>query len=383
MSGSFEGSGSFKDFARPDGIYMLNHSVGLPPSSIAHVADDLIARWLTQPHDAWPGWTSELDGFHAELGRLFNHDPQWFCHQVNVSSAVTKVIHSLPRDPSRSVIVLSERAFPSLGYVAQAASAAGYATRMLPADADTTDPAAWGDAVTDDVAVVMVGHAESNTGARLPVPEILELIRESGAISVVDVAQSAGVIPIDLRSWQADFVVGTAVKWLCGGPGAAFVWVNPDRIGECEPLDVGWFSHTDPFEFDINDFRFAPDARRFWGGTPSPIPAALARHGIAALNNIGVGTIHEHNTSLTERLINGVSAIDDGLLVSPREAPSRSGTVVIDPGSAARTTVLAALAAASVRVDERAQGIRISPHLINSIDDIDTVLTVLDRTCAQ
>lgn len=362
-------------FARPNGIYLLNHSVGVPPASLlSHVADELMPGWLTHPDQAWQQWMAELEGFHTELARLFNHEPEWFCHQANVSSGMTKVLHALKPASSRPVILLSEQAFPSLGYVARAATGTGYQTRYLPAEANAADPETWRKAIAGDVGVVLIGHAESNTGITLPVAEILEVVRDAGALSIVDIAQSAGLLPIDLREWRPDVVVGTSVKWLCGGPGAGFLWVRPDVIDRCRPLDVGWFSHQDPFEFDIRDFRLAPDARRFWGGTPSPIPAALARHSIALINDIGVPAIQQHNQTLTQRLIDGV---DEHLLMSPLDVGKRSGTVVIDPGPGQRSALMALLAAAEVHVDERAKGIRISPHIVNTEADIDTTLELL------
>ena len=364
---------AFDGFARPKGIYLLNHSVGVPPATLSsHVSDTLIADWIANPAPAWDRWMAELEGFHSELAKLCNHEAEWFCHQVNVSSAMTKVVYALKLDEQRPVILLSERAFPSLGYVAQAASAAGYQTRMIPRDLDVGDPEVWKSALSNDVAIACLGHAESNTGIQVPVAEIASVIRSSGAVSLVDVAQSAGVLPIDLHAWGADFVVGTSVKWIGGGPGAGFLWVSPDLIDQCQPLDVGWFSHEDPFEFDIHRFRLAPDARRFWGGTPSPIPAAQARQSLAALNRVGVDTVRAHNLALTQQLIDGV---DHKILVSPADPARRSGTVVLDPGER-RGAVMAALHEAGVHVDERAEGIRISPHVVNTAADIEQVLAV-------
>ncbi len=362
-------------FDRPDGNYLLNHSVGVPPSSTRdYVNDRLISDWMSAPQGAWDRWMAELDGFHAELARLFNHEPKWFCHQANVSSGATKIVHALPFDRSRPVILLPERAFPSLGYVAKAAQAAGYQTRMMPRDVDDGAVETWQQAMTDDVGIVLVPHVLSNVGTQLPVAAILEQARTAGAVSVVDVAQSAGVLPIDLRTWQPDFIVGTSVKWLCGGPGAGFLWANPDIIDRCRPLDVGWFSHEAPFEFDINDFRLSPDARRFWGGTPSPIPAAIARLGIAAINDIGVPAVREHNLTLTQRLID---AVDERVLVSPHQPLQRSGTVVLHPDPGERSAALDALTAAGVQIDERDEGLRISPHVANTIEDIDAVVDVV------
>ncbi len=362
-------------FPRSRGTYLLNHSVGVPPLSVRErVADVLLPDWFATPHEAWSRWMAEVEGFHAELGRLLNHDPEWFCHQTNVSSGLTKVIQALPFESSRPVILLSEQSFPTLGYVAQAAQRLGYRTRMLPDGADGSNPDHWSAALANDVGIALVTHAESNAGIQLPVESIVAAVHAAGAVAVVDVAQSAGVLPIDLCAWRADVVVGTSVKWVCGGPGAGFLWVDPAIIDRCSPIDVGWFSHADPFEFDIHDFRFAPDARRFLGGTPSPIPTAVARESLVALNNIGVAAIREHNLALTERLIDG---LDEPMLVSPRERHLRSGTVVIDPGPEERAALLAAFSASEIHVDERADGIRISPHLVNSVDDIDAVLEVV------
>lgn len=366
---------SFDSFDRPAGNYLLNHSVGIPPASTrGYVNDRLMSDWLSAPAEAWDRWMAELNGFHAELGRLGNHEPAWFCHQANVSSAVTKIIHALPFDRSRPVILLPERAFPSLGFVAQAAGGVGYQLRMIPRDAQDSDAETWQRWLTDDVGIALVPHVLSNVGTQLPVAAILEQARIAGVVSVVDVAQSAGVLPIDLRTWQADFIVGTSVKWLCGGPGSGFLWVNPDIIDRCRPLDVGWFSHEAPFEFDINNFRLAPDARRFWGGTPAPISAAIARLGIAAINDIGVPEIREHNLTLTQRLID---AVDDHVLVSPQQPAHRSGTVVLHPDPEARNAAVVALTAAGVQIDERDEGLRISPHVINTLEDIDAVVAVL------
>lgn len=367
----------FAAFERPDGVYLLNHSVGVPPTSLNwHVAEVLVGQWHSDPAQAWPRWETELVGFHEELATLFNHEPQWFCHQVNVSSAVTKILHSLPVNAARPVILLSERTFPSLGYVAQAAAATGYEPRMLPRSVDTTDPNVWQSAMGGDVGIVLVGHAESNTGTQLPVADIVAAARSAGVLSIVDVAQSAGVLPIDLRAWQADVVVGTSVKWLCGGPGSGFLWVEPGIIERCHPLDVGWFSHEDPFAFDINDFRFAPDARRFWGGTPSPLPAAIARHALAAINDIGVNAIHEHNLMLTQRVID---QLDGQMLVSPLGPALRSGTVVIEPGGQQRRRFGEAVAASGIQIDERDEGFRVSPHIVNTPEDIELLLNVVDE----
>ncbi|MGQ0835584.1 MAG: aminotransferase class V-fold PLP-dependent enzyme [Gammaproteobacteria bacterium] len=150
----------------------------------------------------------------------------------------------------------------------------------------------------DDVAAALVTHVHSNTGVRLPVREIAGLCRQRGIFCIVDVAQSAGVLEVSIPKTGADVVLGSCVKWLCGGPGAGFIWIDPRRLASLEPADVGWFSHANPFELDIHSFTYAPDARRFWGGTPSIAPFALAAESIALIAEIGAAQIQRHNRAL-------------------------------------------------------------------------------------
>lgn len=357
-------------FDRPSGSYLLSHSVGLPLRSARdELGRDYFDVWRADPESAWPTWLGIIDEFRAALGGLLGGEAGSFCPQANVSSGFTKVLQAIRPDGLRPVVLLTEDAFPSLGYVCEHA---GYEVRYIPSSADVLDPDVWNEWLCRDVDVVLITHVHSNTGELIPVADVAACARQHDVISVVDVAQSVGVIPIDVEKWAADFIIGSCVKWLCGGPGAGWMWVNPIVFDRCAPTDVGWFSHADPFEFDIHQFRYADDALRFWGGTPSVLPFAVARRSIEALVEIGVDRIRRHNVELADRLIEQCGA----LVVSPSVVAQRSGTVVVDAGS--RTDeVIAALAAAQVRVDARSTGLRISPHIYNSVADVDRAAEVI------
>ena len=203
---------------------------------------------------------------------MFNSDPSLFCPQTNISSALTKIITALPRDPKRNTLLLCEDDFPTCGFVFQQAERLGFEVKFIPGGAATTDPNHWINAFSEDVALVHLTHVFSNAARRIPIDVIAREARKRGIQVIADVAQSAGVIPVHPLDWGVDYMVGTSVKYLCGGPGACFLWCHPDRLPQSRPLDVGWFSHEDPFAFDIHNFRYASDARRFWGGTPSVAP---------------------------------------------------------------------------------------------------------------
>ena len=358
-------------FVTPPGIYLLNHSIGLHPEGVRdRINQDFLSVWESDPAGAWPAWLEQIELFRAALGRLFAGEPISFCPQVNVSSALTKILHSFERNKTKDRLLLTEDAFPSLGFVFDKAKALGYRPRFIDRRTSALGIDVWDRFLTDDTAFALITHAHSNTGEQLPVAEITKLAKERGIITVVDVAQSAGVLPINLGQWNADFVLGTSVKWLCGGPGACFLWASPGVIQRAEPTDVGWFSHENPFEFDIHSFRYAEDALRFFGGTPSVIPFVIARHAIDIIAGIGVDRIRAHNLELSGALL---GAIPERWLVSPRDPQHRSGTVVIDPGSD-RKSVSDRLMNAGIMFDARAQGLRLSPHIYNTVADIDAVI---------
>lgn len=317
-----------------------------------------------------------IDDFRASLSRLFNSPANNFCPQSNISSGLSKIIHALPEASGRKVIVASEDDFPSAGFVLQQAKKLGYSLRIMPKGADTQAVKTWEQALDKDVLAVFITHVQYSSSKRAPVQEISEIARAHGILSIVDIAQSAGVVPIDLASWNCDLVLGSCIKWLCGGPGAGFLWANSNTVQELKPKDVGWFSHQHPFEFDINHFAYAQDSARFWGGTPSVAPYIIASHSIDQITKIGVDAIQAHNQALIDDLI---SAIKPNELVSPNSGELRGGTAVINVAN--REIVEEHLQAAGVKYDSRATGLRLSPHIYNTEDEIAVVkecLTLID-----
>lgn len=349
-------------FVDHDGIYMLSHSIGLPLRGSREAALEFFDAWEYDTVQAWPRWLESIDGFRRSLARLLGTHPASICPQSNVSSGLTKILGSIGELPHRPTVLISEDAFPSLGYVFQQA---GCRLRYIDRAFDATDAGVWRDHL-GSADIVLITHVQSNTGQLVPVEEIVELARTSGTITIVDVAQSVGVIPIDLSVWNADFVVGSCVKWLSGGPGAGWLWGSPERIGRSRPRDVGWFSHADPFEFDIHRFQYADDALRFWGGSPTVLPFAVARHAVDTIDAIGVDTIRAHNIEMSDHLIDGLGQ----RIVSPHQAGRRGGTCIVT----ADATASDRLAHAGIAVDARTNGVRVSPHVHVGHDDIEAFI---------
>ncbi len=354
---------------------MLSHSVGrCLASAEAYAAQHYFSHWQTDTEQAWPNWLMEMNEFRSALAALFKANAAEFCPQANISSAVTKVIHSLDKIPGRDTLLLAEEAFPSVGFVAQAASAAGYKVRFVPKGLACIDPAEWRSRLTPDVRLALITHVHYNSGLLSPVSELTTIARNQGVLTLVDIAQSAGAVPIAIPEWNADFVAGSCVKWLCGGPGAGFLWVDPAVTKTCRPVDVGWFSHAAPFDFDIHNFDFADDALRFWGGTPSVLPFVVATNAIKFFTEFGVENVRSHNLALSQAMIDSV---DPDLLRVPLDSGKRGGTLIFQFGNE-QEAVLKRLDSANIRYDTRAAGFRVSAHIYNSRDDISAVVSCFD-----
>lgn len=343
------------------GPYVLTHSVGcLPRAAHAALEAGYLTPWAEHGGNAWPAWLERIDEFRAALASLFGGTPADYCPQANLSSGLAKVLSALPADPRRRVLLAAEESFPSLGFVIDRATTRGWQARFTPHRPDDAD--GWAAALTGDVRAVLVTHVHSNSGRVAPVAAIAKLCAERDILCIVDVAQSAGILPIDFAALGADVVLGSCVKWLCGGPGAGFLWLRPDVAGKLEPDDVGWFSHVDPFEMDIHSFRYAPDARRFWGGTPAVASYVVAAASLRAIHEIGVESILAHNRRL-------IAAFADALPGAWRaRLPTwpTGGTLCIPLGERQKE-ITSALTAAGVQFDCRGDVVRISFHACNTV----------------
>jgi selenocysteine lyase/cysteine desulfurase len=354
-------------FLIPDGgPYLLTHSVGcLPQAARAALDAGFLRPWAERGGHPWPHMLQEIETFHAALAKLLGGAPAEYCPQANLSSGLAKLLSALPRtDAARRVLLAAEDSFPSLGFVMRQAQRYGFELRLMPRAQAPDDIRSWAAALDSQVCVALVTHVHSNTGRVAPVTDIARLCAEREILCVADVAQSAGILPLDLPSLGADVALGSCIKWLCGGPGAGWMWIRQDLIAGLEPIDVGWFSHADPFEMDINAFRYGEDARRFWGGTPSVAPFVIAAASLGQIAGLGVEAIHAHNRRLTQAFRDELSPQWRARL--PQEP--MGGTLCIPLGGDF-DAVTSALQKIDAQFDCRGEVIRLSFHACNTSED--------------
>src|SRR5262249_51510489 len=213
------------------------------------------------------------------------------------------VLSALDFSGRRPRIVTDAMHFPSILYLIDQHRRCAAEVAVVPAqDGIMVDTQRLIEAIDERTAIVSISHVLFKSAYVHDVGAIAERARQVGAITVVDGYQAVGAIPVNVRALGVDVYIGGCLKWLCGGPGAAFVWVDPRTRPSLEPKLTGWMSHRQPFDFQTSLER-RDDAWRLFNGTPS-IPALYAvRPGLEIINEVGVETIRAKSLRQTARLL--------------------------------------------------------------------------------
>jgi kynureninase len=338
--------------------YLINHSLGAMPAGAERRLREYAQTWATRGIRAWAeGWWQLPLTVGDQIGRLIGAPPGTVAMHQNVTIAEAVVLSCFRLDGERRRIVYEEGNFPSVRYLYQAQAERGAEIVVVPEG----EPVA--EALDERTLLVPISHVLFRTGEIQDVEAIVRRAHEVGAHVVLDAYQSAGIVPLDVTALGVDFAVGGSVKWLCGGPGAAWLYVRPDLAERLEPTLVGWQAHARPFAFEP-ELDYAEGAARFLTGTPNVPALHAATAGYDLVEEVGVDRIRENSVRQTQLLI---GLLDDaGFDVgSPRDPARRGGTVTVR--TPAFEGVHAELAARGIMCDFRPEsGLRLGPHFYTS-----------------
>lgn len=316
------------------------------------------------------------------LAALMNADADSVSMHPNVTSASATLVSCLTPTPERNKVVMLEQEFPSLLYLYRAWLGQRGRIEIVPAaDAVSFSTDALLDAIDEQTLVVPISHVLFRSSYKIEVEAIVEKAHRCGALVVLDIFQSLGCVPVEIGRWNVDFAVGGCLKWLCGGPGACFLYVKPELANSLTPGFTGWLAHTNPFDFSTLPQEYTKGAYRFINGTPV-IPALYTcRGGLEIVSEIGVDRIRARSLVATEHLLQAADA-RGWPVTTPRSARHRGGTVAINVPNAAR--IATELCARDVLVDFRpGAGIRISPHFYNTDDELNRVIEEIGTLLAS
>lgn len=357
--------------------YLVSHSLGAMPRAAVDSLQAFADAWMTRGVRAWSeGWWEMGRTVGDLLAPIVGAPPGAISMHQNASVAQAIVGSCFRYDGPRRRIVLTSLEFPTNIYVFEGFRRYGAEVVVVPGeDGIRTNLERLLDAIDERTILVPLSLVLFRSSYIQDARAVIEKAHRVGAHVILDIYQGAGVIPIDLQALGADFAVGGSVKWLCGGPGAGYLYVRPDLAPALEPAFVGWAAHAEPFEFEAAPIRYAAAPERFQSGTPNVPALYAARAGYEIVASIGVPVIRERSLQLTRRLIDHAKAA--GFRINTPDADAeRAGAVIVDvpDGYAAAQELIRR----NVIVDYRpGAGIRMSPHFYNTEEEIDRAMDVL------
>jgi kynureninase len=363
-------------------VYLISHSLGAMPRATYDRLQEYADIWATRGVRAWAeGWWNMPVTIGNEVARIIGADPNTVVMHQNVSicqSLILSCLLPLAENSERNKIVCEELNFPSVMYVYDAhARAHGLRIEAVKSDDGITLPLErMLAAIDEETLLVPISHVLFKSAYLQDAKAITERAHEVGALVVLDTYQSAGTVPFSVKELNVDFATGGSVKWLCGGPGAGYLYVRPDLIDQLQPKTTGWMAHEHPFAFE-NEMHYASNITRFLHGSPA-IPALYAaQSGYRIINEIGVAAIREKSERQTQLLIELAEAA--GFRVtSPRNPAQRGGTITVWDDNAAAITK--ELVRREFIVDYRpGAGVRISPHLYTKDEELELVIAEMQK----
>ena len=361
------------------GIHLLSHSLGPVPRAARESVLQYIDAWEHHTsEDAWAtSWWELSRRVGDRIARILGGQPGSVQIEPNATLALATAASCFDfKSAPRNKVVTTELDFPSMEYFWEGQRQIGARVEVVPSsDGISVSLERILDAIDDETRLVALAHTSYCSSYRVDVRPIVERAHAKGALVLLDVYQSAGVVQLQAADWNVDFLIGGTIKWLCGGPSCGYLYVRPDLHRDLRPRLTGWVAHDAPFEFAHAPMRYARSVRRFAQGTPS-IPALYsAIPGLEIVEAVGIPNIAAESERRTQLLIDFAS--ERGWTINtPREKHQRGGSVMIGVDDA--KAMVERLAERKVYVDWRpGAGLRVSPHFFNTDEEVEEALNTL------
>ncbi len=362
--------------------YLISNSLGAMPDEVNEELKSYTDLWVREGVEAWNEWFPLVDEMSGLVASLIGAEARdvTLIHNLTIGSAL--IASSLDFTKERNKIVYSDLHFPTISYLWQGWQKYGAVPHVIESDGIWTETDKYIEAIDERTKLVALSHVYFRSGGLQEVKPIIEHAHKMGAIVMLNSYQAAGVVPIDVQELDVDILATGVLKWLCGGPGAAFMYVRRDLQEQFQPAIRGWLADKEPFEFHMPNVDFASGMHRFLTSSIQVPCLHTARPALKIFRDVGIPAIREKSLQLTGRIIE--RADEFGFAVnSPREPARRGGALTIDPAPARKRKpthggtkeICEELIRRRFLVDYRPPlGIRIAPHFYNTLDEVDAVM---------
>ena len=353
-------------------VYLNTCSQGALSDAVEAGFDDFIASWHEQG-SPWECWIEHYEAARATFAQFINASPDEVAIVTSVSAGINSVASAL-NFGERPKVVMGEFEFPTMGHVWLGQRTRGADVHFVSAEGNRIPNARYDEVIDRQTLIVPLTHVCFKNGFRSEVSTITQIAHGRGAFVMLDDYQDCGTRPVDVKAMDLDFYLSGTLKYLLGPPGLAFLYVRKELISTLAPSVTGWFAQTNPFTYNPQHFELSPTARRFESGTPSIPNVYGAMPGIQLLQKIGMDEVARHIRSLTQRLLRSASEMG---IVAKSPADSAGPLVVLQ--SRDPTLLVQKLARSGVVVSNRYDGLRISFHVYNTMDDVNAITEILQK----
>jgi selenocysteine lyase/cysteine desulfurase len=353
-------------------IYLNSCSQGALSDAVENGLREFIATWHEQG-SPWMTWVNHYETARTAFARFIHASPDEVAIVTSVSTGISGVASALNFSERRKVI-LGEFEFPTMGHVWLAQRARGADVQFVPADGNSIPAANYEKFVDGNTFIVPLTHVCFKNGFRSDVGAVTQIAHNSGALVMLDDYQDCGTRPINVKAMDLDFYVAGTLKYLLGPPGMAFLYVRKELIPSLHPTVTGWFGQADPFAYDPQHFELHPSAKRFESGSPSVPNVYGALPGLQLLEEVGMENVAAHIKRLTQALLQRAQEL--GIAVKT-PADSTGPLVVLQSKDSA--LLLQKLAESGIVASSRFDGLRISFHVYNTFDDVNTLVESLKK----
>ena len=351
-------------------IYLNSCSLGALSDAVQGGLEDYLAIWREQG-SPWEIFMDRYEAARTAFAEFIHASPDEVAIVTSASAGINSIASAL-NFRERKKVVLGEFEFPTMGHVWLAQRARGAEVQFVPAEGNRIPVSNYEKLVDRNTRIVPLTRVCFKNGFRSDVSAIVQIAHGSGALVMLDDYQDCGTRPVDVKVMDLDFFVTGTLKYLLGSPGLAFLYVRQELISSLVPTVTGWFAQTNPFAFDPQHIDLSPTARRFESGTPAVPNIYAAVPGFQLLQAIGMQNVADHIKKLTQALLN--CAHDLGIRAKT-PADSAGPLVVLQCKDSA--LLLQKLAESDIVTSNRHDGLRISFHVYNAMDDVKAVAEVL------
>jgi len=357
-------------------IYLNSCSQGALSQDVEEGMLEYLRSWH-RDGSPWDIWVEKYEAGRRQFAQLIGAGPEEVALVASASAGVNALASALSFK-ERNNVVLGEFEFPTMGHIWLAQRPRGADVIFVEAEKNRIRAEAYDALVDRNTLIVPLTHVCFMNGFRSPVQEITKIAHDRGALVLLDDYQDSGTRPIDVKAMQVDAYVSGTLKYLLGPPGLAFMYVRKSVAESLVPTVTGWFGQRNPFAFDVRLLDPAPGTRRFESGTP-PIPTIYgAMAGVKLLQQHGLQNVADQIRSLTNTLILGASELG----IQMKTPLDSVGPLVVLQSKDADGLVRR-FAENGVVCSSRHDGLRISFHAYNTLDDVKFVLRLLQQNLAM